>query len=123
MTPEQKIKYTILTRAECDMGEVNAENIDDIYEDAFSDNYDVQDKAYEFREGDVETGIECDYSRYYECKSVAAKTPDGSWVGWTYWYGGGKHGNPEEIEWMEHAYDLDVSEEEKLVTVQTFTKA
>lgn len=121
MTPEQKIKYTILTRAERGTG-ITAENVDDAYETAKEEAESIYDYEYEFREGEVETGIDCDYSRHYECKPVAAKTPDGSWVGWTYWYGGGKHGNPEEIEWMEHAYDLNVTEEEKLVTVRTFTK-
>ena len=48
--------------------------------------------------------------------------PDGSWVGWTYWYGGGKYGEPEAIDWMDDAYDLACTEEEKVVTVRTFTK-
>lgn len=99
--------------------EITKENVDDLYE-AFCD--DIQDIKYEFREGEVETKLPCDYSRHYESKSVAAKIPDGSWVGWTYWYGGGKHGEPEAIDWMEDAYDLDVVEEEKLVIVRTFTK-
>lgn len=76
----------------------------------------------EFREGDEETDIPADWSRHYECKSVAAKLSDGSWVGWSYWYGGGKYGDPESIEWMEDAYDLDCKEEEKTLIVRTFTK-
>lgn len=52
------------------------------------------------------TGLPCDYSRHYESKSVAAEMLDGSWVGWTYWYGGGKHGDPGGISWMEDAYDV-----------------
>lgn len=47
---------------------------------------------------------------------------DGSWVGWVYWYGGGKHGDPEDIEWMKDAYDLELTETEKLVVVQEFKK-
>ena len=35
-------------------------------------------------------------------------------------HGGGKHGEPEAIDWMDEAYDLDVTEEEKLVVVKTF---
>ena len=31
---------------------------------------------------------------------------DGSWVGWTYFFGGGKHGEPSEMPWMEDAYDV-----------------
>lgn len=95
MTPTQKIKQAILER---------------------------QVDVDEFREGEVETNIEAPWSRNYESKSVAAQMSDGSWVGWTYWYGGGKHANPEEIEWMGDAYDLECVEEEKLVVVRTFTK-
>jgi len=46
----------------------------------------------------------------------------GDWVGWTYWYGGGKHGEPDAIDWLSDAYNLIVTEEEKLVVVRTYTK-
>ena len=82
---------------------------------------DDDDYVYEFREGQVETDVTCEWCRHYESKSVAANI-DGTWIGWTYWYGGGKHGEPEAVAWMEDAYFLDVTEEEKLVTVRTFTK-
>jgi hypothetical protein len=121
MTPEQKIKHTILHHlfSETDIVPVaiTADNVDDLYDD--QDAYDVE---YEFREGEVETGIPCEYSRHYESRSVAARMVDGSWVGWTYWYGGGKHGEPESIPWMSEAYELDVKEEEKLMIVRTFSK-
>jgi hypothetical protein len=45
-----------------------------------------------------------------------------SWIGWTYFYGGGKYGEPESIDWMSEAYFLDVAEEEKMVVVRTFKK-
>jgi hypothetical protein len=45
---------------------------------------------------------------------------DGSYVGWTYWYGGGKHGEPESVPWMEHAYEVEMREETRVVKV--FTK-
>jgi hypothetical protein len=63
-----------------------------------------------------ETGIKCDYSRHYESKSVARQFGD-KWVGWTYWYGGGKHGEPESVEWMEHAYFVEAKEETQVVLV------
>lgn len=89
----------------------------------WDENYDeVQDCKYEFREGEVETNIPCESSRHYESNSVAAQCPDGTWVGWTYWYGGGKHGEPEAIDWIEHAYNLECVEEEKLVVARTFRK-
>ena len=126
MTPYQKLQYLILSKAakwdEIELGEVTPENIDDLW-----DEYENQDSIYdatnEIRQSwDEETDIPCEWSRHYESKSVAAKMPDGSWVGWTYWYGGGKYGQPEAIDWMESAYNIDCVEEERVVTVRTFTK-
>jgi hypothetical protein len=129
MTPQQKIKAVILKRAaqwaEVELLPLTAENIDDEYDAASEGDLEdyLQDARNEVRSGEVETGLPCEWSRHYESKSVAAQTPDGAWVGWTYWYGGGKHGEPEAIDWIEYAYDLTCVEEEKLVTVRTFTKA
>jgi hypothetical protein len=127
MTPEQKLKHLILTRAIADgvftaEDDLVAENIDDLYSD-LCDNGDQWDYQNDVRDGEVETGLPCDYSRHYEAKAVAAKMLDGSWIGWTYWYGGGKHAEPEAIDWMNEAYALTLTEEEKVVTVQTFAKA
>ena len=73
----------------------------------------------EVRKGEVETEIEWEYSRHYESRSVASKIL-GRWVGWTYWYGGGKHAEPGEIDI--EAYFLDCAEEEKTVIVRRFSK-
>lgn len=81
---------------------------------------DFSDAMNEVRGGDVETDIEPDTCGYYESKSVATKMLDGTWVGWTYYFGGGKHAEPGEIEWIDYAYDLDVREETRVV--QVFTK-
>lgn len=95
----------------------DGDEMDEISED------DLRDALSELRDNyDEETVIPCDYSRNYESKSVAKKMKDGTWIGWTFWYGGGKHGEPEAIDWIEHAYYLDCNEEEKVVTVRTFTK-
>lgn len=122
MKPEYKLKYAII--AYHFAGEdiplpvcKTDDEVEELWEEC--EPYDAQ---YEFREGQVVTDVDCESSRHYESQSVAAITPDGTWVGWTYWYGGGKHGNPEEIDWIEHAYNLDCVAEEKLVVVQTFTK-
>jgi len=134
MTPENKIRREMLLQYK-DSGEVedsdlavllqtdlsSDELVDEAY-DLFIQQNDHWDIKSEFREGQVETNIPADYSRHYEAKSVAAKMSDGSWVGWTYWYGGGKHGDPESIDWICDAYDLTCVEEEKLIVVQTFTK-
>lgn len=124
MKPEFKIKYAILADLFVSNDkEISTTLTEDEVEELWDENYDeVQDIKYEFREGQVETNIPSEYSRCYESNSVAAQCPDGAWVGWTYWYGGGKHGEPEAIDWMEYAYDLHCVEEQKLVTVQTFTR-
>lgn len=130
MTPEQKIKWAILLKglAFSDVAppeNVNAENIDELFDTAQEDDNTsdgMQEARNEVREGQIETGLEAEWSRHYESKSVAAQMPDGTWVGWTYWYGGGKHGEPEAIDWMEDAYDLECAEEEKTLVVRTFKK-
>ena len=124
MSPEQKLKHIVLAVIAQWNGEtlpeVTADNIDDLYDEAESDQ--VQDAKYEVRSSGIETGLPTQSSRHYECEEVAAQAPDGSWVGWTHWHGGGKHGEPEAIDWMEHAYDLAVTEETKTVVVQSFKK-
>ena len=110
----------------------NDEGIDaDVVIDTFDDFFElcphaedyIQEEEYEFRGSyDLETDIEAEYSRHYEAKSVAKKLSDGRWVGWTYWYGGGKYANPEEIDWISDAYFLDVTEKEKVMTVYKFKK-
>jgi hypothetical protein len=82
----------------------------------------LQETAREFRYGNYETDIGPDYSRHYSSKSVAARLRDGTYVGWTFWYGGGKHGEPEAMPWMEDAYLLEMKEEEKMVVVRTWLR-
>lgn len=126
MTPEFKIKYCILAQyweAESISPELSSSLTQDEVEELWDEHYEeLYDFKYEFREGEIETNIPTEYSRHYESKSVAAQCPDGTWVGWTYWYGGGKHGQPEAIDWIEYAYNLDCIEEEKLVVVRKFSK-
>lgn len=122
MTPEQKVKHLILLKClEWDETAVTEEITDESIDEIYDGMEYLQDAIQEVRGGEVETGLRCDYSRHYESKAVAAKLPDGSWVGWTYWYGGGKHAEPEAIDWMEEAYDVFCHEEEKLVVVRTFS--
>lgn len=120
MTPAQKIKHAIMINAEIEMSEhISANEIDELYDENLDELY---DEKYNFREGNVETcNIEKEYSRHLESKTVATLTQHG-WVGWIYWYGGGKYAEPEAIEWINESYDLICKEEEKLVIVRTFTK-
>lgn len=75
------------------------------------------DYVSDFREGEERTGLGCEYSRHYEAESVGTRLSDDVWVGWTYWFGGGKHGDPDSIPWMNEAYFLDVTEETRVINV------
>ena len=129
MTPEQKLKWAVLAKVAAWgqdrlVPDYPCPNVDDLWEQLAENEEDaLQDAKSEIRSSGVETKLKCDWSRHYESKAVAMQFPDGSWVGWTYWYGGGKHGEPNSIDWMDYAYDVLCSEEQKVVTVQTFSKA
>ena len=88
-----------------------------IEEDNLDDEVSVSEAESYLRDSYThETGIKCDCSRHYESKAVARQFGD-KWVGWTYWYGGGKHGEPQSVEWMEHAYFVEAREETQVVLV------
>lgn len=98
----------------------NKENIKKYFDFLFEEDY-IWDVKNEIRHGQFETNIEPPYNRHYESKSVAAKV-NGVWIGWTYWYGGGKHGEPEAIDWWEDAYFLEVEEKEVKIIERTWKK-
>ena len=129
MNAEQKIKQLILIKAHelagCILPDLvyDHEDIDEYYADCESIDYladYIIDARNEVRAMGIETNLPCDSSRCYEAESVATQALDGSWVGWTYWHGGGKHGCAQELDWIEHAYDLDVKEKEEIVVTRTF---
>ena len=103
MTACQKIKREMMLRAksaEYEPGPLDtAEQVDAAFAD-FEDLDLYWESVADFRGGEVETDLPSERSRHYESKAVAAKLSDGSWVGWTYWYGGGKHGEPGSVPWM-----------------------
>jgi hypothetical protein len=132
VTPVQKLKQLILQTAISlkdlpDTLVITPENVDALYDE----HYDLhQDARQEIRPGQKATGLQTEYRsdlrgahRNYECDEVAMQAEDGSWIGWTYWHGGGKHSEPMAIPWVEYAYALDCKEREEVVIVQTFTKA
>jgi hypothetical protein len=127
MTAVRKIKWAILARyTEMEGGDSTLPypyyGIDEKYEE-MEEECKLDDAIEEVRGSGIETPIEAPHSRHLESQSVGMKMPDDSWVGWTYWYGGGKWAEPEAVEWINEAYDLTVAEEEKVVTVRTFAKA
>lgn len=123
MTPQHKIKHMILTIVaawnDAQPPQFDAASIDETWEGGDDDQ--VQDARNEVRSSGIETGLPCEWSRHYESEAVARQAADGSWVGWTHWHGGGKHGEPESIDWIAEAYDVACAEEEKMVTVRTFS--
>lgn len=78
----------------------------------------IYDQLDEFRSSgeniDIPTG-QC--SSHYECSQVARQLDNGQSVSWTYWYGGGKHGEPEAIDWMDEAYFVECKQETKVVNI------
>jgi len=121
MTPTQKIKWLVLAVIARYRNEeappYPCADVDALY-DAAEERDETQDAEAEVRASGHETGIATNgSSRYYEKDAVAAPLPDGSWVGWTYWHGGGKHSEPGAIEWMEDAYDVTSREETRVVRV------
>ena len=86
----------------------------------------MTDEENDFRcRFDQETTVTPEYSRHYDSVSVAAfvNVCDFSgWIGWTYWSGGGKFGEPESMPWIENAYFLSVTAT-KTIEVNEFEKA
>ncbi len=119
MNPSDKLRQAIIHKA---CGEVcsTTQQITDKWDELNEADDGFQDTIEEFRSGERATGLERDYSRHYEAKAVAAKMLDGSWVGWTYWFGGGKHGKPSSVPWIEDAYAVTATEVTRVVL--EFTK-
>lgn len=123
MTAEQRIKRHILLQALAENddlnfdGEITAENIDDVYESVLVEDDAHYDYESEFRCSGEDTGLDSPYSRYYESKAVARQLSDGTWVGWTYWCGGGEYGCSGDVDWMPEAYDVEMHEETRVVKV------
>ena len=125
MTAQQKVKALILMRYRQWRNAVPAltkETIDATWQ-TLQEMDNVRDAMNDIRSSGDSTGLpDRQWSRNYESDEVGAKLPDGSWVGWTHWHGGGKHGEPEAIDWISDAYDITCTEEQRLVTVRSFAK-
>ena len=123
MSPEYKLKYAILSLDFAwDEKEIPNNLTEEEIEELWDEAECLTDAKNEIRCSGISTGLPCESSRHYESEAVAVQCPNGEWVGFTYWSGGGKHGEPDAIDWIEHAYDVDCVSEEKLVMVHTFSK-
>lgn len=120
MKPETKLKYAILELAAIWNDETISTTLtEDEVEELWDDSDDMYDTISEIRCSGIDTGLPGQYSRHYESEEVAVQCPNGDWVGFTYWSGGGKFGEPDAIDWIQDAYDVDCVSEEKLVMVHT----
>lgn len=125
MTAPQLLKAAIILKAieweqtdENISSSVSYEDIDEVYEDAYGLGI-LDDCDYEVRHSGIETGLPCPISRHYECDAVAIQVGD-RWVGFNYWHGGGKHSDPDSIEWIEDAYFVKATP--KVITSYDFEK-
>lgn len=88
----------------------------------------VNQTKEELRSGTVETNVPPEYARHrghFESRSVAMFVEYehfAGYIGWTYWYGGGKHTYPEYIDWVKDAYFLDCVEEQVVTIKRTWSK-
>lgn len=82
------------------------------------------DAQQDIMEGEWETNITPDYSRHCETESVAVKDNYGNYIGFTRYFGGGKHFDcAENYEYIiEHAYYLTCQEKEVLTIERTWAK-
>lgn len=79
---------------------------------------------YEFRNSGESSNLPSQnrYSRYFELETVVKKIGD-KWLCWDYFYGGGKHSYPEDMEWEDTAKIVNCVEEEVTIIKKTFTHA
>ena len=128
MNAKQKLMHLVLLAAqrlengfEIGSEDVTPENINEIYDRMVEGDY-HWDALEDVRNSGIETGSDSGFSRHYESHDVATKYIDGTWVGWVFYYGGGKHGEPEGVPWMEKAKELQCKEEEVTVIKRTFSE-
>lgn len=116
LTAPQKLKMTIMAKSK-GLSIMDGDAIDKMWKVDAEEYGNWRDSEYEVRGGDFVTGLDADYCRGYESQAVGMKMFDGSFVGWSYFHGGGNHSDPDSIPWIEDAYDLDYKEETQVVKV------
>jgi hypothetical protein len=122
MTPEQKLKCVVINLLlkwrKVPLLPFSPDTADSAWQSALEDD-NFFDAMNEVRSGGKPTDLYTEgyegYERDYDGKEVARQMPDGSWVGWTYWSGGGHHGEPGVVPWLGQAYNVTCKEELRLV--------
>ena len=99
------------------LNELTDDNIDYVYGEVCELDGDFRYGYYysEFRQNYDQVIESHEYSgRHYDGDFVAQKIGD-IWVGYPYYYGGGKYGSPELIDWIDDAVYLKATETTKVV--------
>lgn len=129
MTAQDLIKSEIIIGASNHdrlVPDITYENINDIFDELSEDlmwQEALHDSQNSMRESGEDSNLICsEYSRHYESEQVAYQVMSGEWISWTYWFGGGKHSDPDSIDWITDAYLLDVVETEQIIIHRKFTK-
>lgn len=139
-TPSDFIYYEIVEDALNDEGNIlqddcylsleNAKDIclnpeeyfkEDFYRDTF---YDITNEMREL--GEEHNDLLKEPSRHFEIdyyvREFTGVTENGKiiskWIGWNYYYGGGKHAYPEDIDWIPDAEFVKVKSEEVVTVIK-----
>jgi|SRR4028118_11929 hypothetical protein len=138
---DQEYKYSI-EQFRLKYDAFNLEDVDNFDEDKLQEFYEelnygeweeiVRDVIYGFRYSGENADDKVYEDRYYcyreVCKKITGSddfSKRGSselYLGWTYYFGGGKHSQPEEVEWMEDCYLLKVREVEETRVVKVYER-
>ena len=112
-----------------DVNEFDDEKIEELYDSTnlyswIGDSDIVREVIHEFRESGEEIDDKVQQDRYYCYQDVARKITgsDELYLGWTYYFGGGKHAQPAEVEWMEDCYLLKCRKVEETRIVKVYEK-
>ena len=93
----------------------NAEHIynQNVYEDEiYADT--LQELLVDFRYSGTASNLSAPYSRHFEV-DMHVRLIDGVWIAWPFYYGGGKHAEPDVIEWIGQAKIVEIEREEVVV--------
>lgn len=100
---------------------LSGDEIDKLYE-SYDRWNELADPWNEIRYSGIDCNLEATtWSRHYEVDSKAIKIDD-KWIQFDYYYGGGKHGEPENFDYIENAIIVDCTEEQITITKYNFSE-
>ena len=102
--------------------EYSSEMIDEMYGDALNGEYsdEVNEESYNIRHDGEEINLPATCtSRHYEVDTHVLNI-DGKWIAFDYYYGGGKHSDPDSIDWLDTCRFVCCEEKVVTQTIRTF---